>query len=50
MPRKGKKSSPSPKRRKNRKTPPSQINEPFEESKRPIGQHGSTGRPPLMKK
>ncbi len=52
MPRKGKRKTPSTvKRRKNKKTPPSQINEPFEqESKRPIGQHGATGRPPLMKK
>jgi hypothetical protein len=38
-------------KRKNKKIPPSQTNEPFEqEADRPIGQHGSAGRPPLMKK
>jgi hypothetical protein len=43
--------NPSAKRRKNKNIPPSQTNEPFEqEADRPIGQHGSAGRPPLMKK
>jgi hypothetical protein len=50
--RKGKtRKNPSAKRRKNKNIPPSQTNEPFEqEADRPIGQHGSAGRPPLMKK
>jgi hypothetical protein len=50
--RKGKtKKNPPAKRRKNKNIPPPQTNEPFEqEADRPIGQHGSAGRPPLMKK
>jgi hypothetical protein len=44
------KKNPPAKKRKNRNIPPPQTNEPFEqEADRPIGQHGSAGRPPLMK-
>jgi len=47
----GSKRKNKPSKRKNKKIPPSQTNEPFEqEADRPIGQHGSAGRPPLMKK
>jgi hypothetical protein len=43
--------NPSAKKPRNKDIPPSQTNEPFEqEADRPIGQHGSAGRPPLMKK
>jgi hypothetical protein len=45
------KKNPPAKRRRNKNIPPPQTNEPFEqEADRPIGQHGSAGRPPLMKK
>jgi len=41
---------PARKRSKNNTRSP-QTNEPYEQSlKRPIGQHGAVGRPPLIKK
>jgi hypothetical protein len=41
----------SARKRSKSNTRPAQTNEPFEQNaKRPIGQHGASGRPPLMKK
>ena len=42
----------APARKRSKSNPRSgQTNEPFEQNaKRPIGQHGASGRPPLMKK
>ncbi|HET9296097.1 MAG TPA: hypothetical protein VFP18_04345 [Candidatus Binatia bacterium] len=46
----GTKKAPARKRSRSN-TRPAQTNEPFEQNaKRPIGQHGASGRPPLMKK